>query len=147
MLDVDPAVQDRAAAELVWMFPALAGRPIAHAWGGPIDVSPLHLPLFGTLRSVHWGAGFTGNGVGPSHLGGRILADLCRDARTDLTRLALVDTAPRGFPPEPLRWVGGTVTRGALLRGDAAENAGRRPDPLSRVLAAIPGHLGLHLPR
>ncbi len=147
VLDVDPAVQDGAAADLVWMFDALAGRRITHAWGGPIDVSPLHLPLFGSLRSVHWGAGFTGNGVGPSHLGGRILADLCRDERTDLTRLALVDTKPKVFPPEPLRWAGGSITRGALLRGDAAENAGRRPDPISRLLAAIPGRLGLHLPR
>lgn len=146
-LDLDAAVQDRVVRELVWMFPGLAGRRVEHAWGGPIDVSPLHLPLFGTLRSVHWGAGFTGNGVGPSHLGGRILADLCRDARTDLTRLALVDTAPKRFPPEPLRWVGGTLTRAALLRVDAAEQAGGRGDPVSRLLAAVPGRLGLHLPR
>jgi glycine/D-amino acid oxidase-like deaminating enzyme len=147
-LDLDPAVQDRVVRELAWTFPALGERPpVAAAWGGPIDVSPLHLPLFGSLGSVHWGAGFTGNGVGPSHLGGRILADLCRDARTDLTRLALVDTAPRSFPPEPLRWAGGAVTRAALLRVDAAEAAGRRPDPVSRVLAAVPGKLGFHLPR
>ena len=26
------------------MFPALEGRAITHAWGGPIDVSPSHLP-------------------------------------------------------------------------------------------------------
>jgi glycine/D-amino acid oxidase-like deaminating enzyme len=147
LLDVDPATQDRTARELVWMFPGLAGRRIEHAWGGPIDVSPLHLPLFGTLRSTHWGAGFTGNGVGPSHLGGRILADLCRDDRTELTRLALVDTKPKRFPPEPLRWVGGTLTRAALLRVDAAEKAGRAPDPVSRLLSAVPGKLGLHLPR
>lgn len=150
VLDVDPGVQDRVADELRWMFPALQGRAVAHAWGGPIDVSPLHIPLFGSLRSLHWGAGFTGNGVGPSHLGGRILADLCRDERSALTRLALVETAGsagRGFPPEPLRWAGGTVTRAALLRVDRAEQEGRRPDAASRALAAIPGRLGLHLPR
>jgi len=151
VLDLDPAVQDRAAAELAWMFPALADRKVVHGWGGPIDVSPLHVPLFGTLRSVHWGAGFTGNGVGPSHLGGRILADLCRDARTPLTGLALVEPAgtagARAFPPEPLRWAGGSVTRAALLRIDRAEQEGRRPDPVSRALAAVPHRIGFHLPR
>jgi len=146
-LDLDPATQDRTAGALAWMFPGLEGRPLAAAWGGPIDVSPLHVPLFGTLRSTHWGAGFTGNGVGPSHLGGRILADLCRDARTDVTRLALVGGAAKRFPPEPLRWAGGTAARAALLRVDAAEQAGRRPGAGSRLLAAIPGRLGLHLPR
>ena len=60
------------------MFPALAGRAITHAWGGPIDVSPSHLPQIGTLDGapVHYAFGFTGNGVGPSHLAGRVLAAL-----------------------------------------------------------------------
>ena len=35
---------------LVAMFPRLRGRRITHAWGGPIDVSPSHLPQIGTLE-------------------------------------------------------------------------------------------------
>ena len=34
----------RSRADLVRFFPQLAGRRIAHAWGGPIDVSPTHRP-------------------------------------------------------------------------------------------------------
>ena len=30
--------------------------------GGPIDVSPTHLPIFGSRGHVHYGFGFTGNG-------------------------------------------------------------------------------------
>ena len=44
---------------------------------GPIDVSADHLPFFGTVPGkgrVHYGLGYSGHGVGPSWLGGQILA-------------------------------------------------------------------------
>ena len=37
-----------AKRDLLQMFPQLHGRRITHAWGGPIDVSPTHLPIFGS---------------------------------------------------------------------------------------------------
>jgi glycine/D-amino acid oxidase-like deaminating enzyme len=148
VLDRDPSVQDATARDLTLLLPALRGVKVTHAWGGPIDVSPVHLPWFGTLKSTHYGFGFTGNGVGPSELGGRILADLARDARTDLTRLPIVGgLPPKRFPPEPLRFAGGSVIRAALVRRDDAEAARRRPDPLTGAVAALPRLLGLHLPR
>ena len=63
---------------LLRIFPMLEGRRIEHAWGGPIDVSPTHLPAIVTLQGGRaWAAfGYTGNGVGPSHLAGRSLAAL-----------------------------------------------------------------------
>jgi glycine/D-amino acid oxidase-like deaminating enzyme len=147
-LDVDRGVQDATARHLVAMLPALAGRRLTHAWGGPIDVSPVHVPWFGTLRRTHYGFGFTGNGVGPAHLGGRILADLARGASTDRTTLPIVGgLPPRRFPPEPLRFAGGSAIRAALVRADDARAAGRRPDPLTAAVAALPRLLGLHLPR
>ena len=77
-VEVDPEVAAETHAHLVAMFPALRGRAMTHAWGGPIDVSPWHLPQIGTLDGapVHYAFGFTGNGVGPSHLAGRVLAAL-----------------------------------------------------------------------
>ena len=41
---------------------------IARAWGGPIDVSPSHLPMVGSLLGgrVHYALGFTGNVFFPS---------------------------------------------------------------------------------
>ena len=43
-----------------------------------------HLPFFGTLDggTVHYGLGYTGNGVGPAHLGGRILRPARRSGAT-----------------------------------------------------------------
>jgi glycine/D-amino acid oxidase-like deaminating enzyme len=147
-LDVDVGVQDATARDLVTLLPALRGARIEHAWGGPIDVSPVHLPWFGTLRSTHYGFGFTGNGVGPTELGGRILADLARGASTALTALPNVGgLPPRRFPPEPLRFAGGSLIRAALGRRDDAEAAGRRVDPATALVAALPRMLGLHLPR
>jgi glycine/D-amino acid oxidase-like deaminating enzyme len=146
-LEVDAAVVRQAAADLVRFFPQLRGRRITHAWGGPIDVSPTHLPIFGSRGRVHHGYGFTGNGVGPSYLGGEILARLALDRRDELTRLALVEPEPKRMPPEPFRWAGGSVIRAALVRSDAAEDAGCRVDPLTRAVTALPRRFGLRLPR
>jgi glycine/D-amino acid oxidase-like deaminating enzyme len=147
-LDLDVAAQDATARDLVAMFPSLRDVRIADAWGGPIDVSPVHLPWFGTLKSMHYGFGFTGNGVGPTEMGGRVLADLARGVSSPLTALPIVGgLPPRRFPPEPLRFAGGSVIRAALVRRDDAEAAGRAADPVTAAVAALPRLLGLHLPR
>jgi glycine/D-amino acid oxidase-like deaminating enzyme len=146
-LDIDPDATANAAQALRRYFPQLAGRRITHAWGGPIDVSPTHLPIFGSRGRVHHGFGFTGNGVAPSYLGGEILARLALDRRDELTGLALVEPDRKLFPPEPLRWVGGSVIRHALARRDAAIDAGRAPDPVSSLVAGLPRRFGLRLPR
>ena len=130
-------------------FPQLEGRRIAHAWGGPIDVSPTHRPAIVGLPGLPaWAAfGYTGNGVGPSHLFGRTLAALALDRRDPVTRLPFVDPPPRRVPPEPLRIAGAALIRRALVRKEAAEEAGATPDPVSARLAALPRLLGLHIVR
>jgi glycine/D-amino acid oxidase-like deaminating enzyme len=146
-LEVDPRVVARVRRDLELFFPQLRTRAVTHAWGGPIDVSPTHLPMFGSRGVVHHGYGFTGNGVGPSYLGGEILARLALDRRDELTRLAIVEPDRKLFPPEPLRWLGGSLIRSALVRRDDAEDAGRSVDPFTSLVASLPRRLGLHLPR
>jgi glycine/D-amino acid oxidase-like deaminating enzyme len=146
-LDVDGDVARHVAGALVRFFPQLAGRRITNAWGGPIDVSPTHLPIFGSRGRIHHGFGFTGNGVGPTYLGGEILARLALDRRDELTALAIVEPDRKLFPPEPLRFVGGSVIREALVRKDAAEDAGGRAGALTSLVASLPRRLGLRLPR
>jgi glycine/D-amino acid oxidase-like deaminating enzyme len=148
-MDVDREVVAQVRADLLRCFPQLAGRRMAHAWGGPIDVSPTHRPAIVGLRGLPaWVAfGYTGNGVGPSHLFGRTLAALSLDRRDPVTRLPFVDPEPHAVPPEPVRIAGAAIIRRALVRKEAAEEAGRRPDPVSAGLAALPGLLGLHIVR
>ncbi len=145
--EVDANVIARTHHALVRFFPQLRGRRVTHAWGGPIDVSPTHLPIFGSRGRVHHGFGFTGNGVGPSYLGGEILARLALDRRDERTRLAIVEPSRKLFPPEPFRYVGGSLIRRALLAKDAAEDEGREPGAATAFVAALPRRLGLRLPR
>jgi glycine/D-amino acid oxidase-like deaminating enzyme len=146
-LDLDPEAVAEAARALRRFFPQLTGRRITNAWGGPIDVSPTHLPIFGSRGLVHHGFGFTGNGVGPSYLGGEILARLALDRRDERTGLAIVEPSRKLFPPEPFRYAGGSLIRRALMAKDAAEDAGREPNAPTRLVASLPRRLGLRLPR
>jgi glycine/D-amino acid oxidase-like deaminating enzyme len=147
--EVDTVIAGEIERRLARIFPGLRGRRIEHAWGGPIDVSPSHLPVVGSLDggAVHYGFGYTGNGVAPSRLVGRSLAAMALDRRDEYTRLAIVDPPPVQVPPEPLRYAGGTIVRAALLRRERLEEEGRRPDVLTRLVAGIPGRIGIHIGR
>jgi glycine/D-amino acid oxidase-like deaminating enzyme len=145
-IEVDSAVVEEIRRHLVDYFPAVEGRAITHAWGGPIDVSPSHLPQIGTLDDgpVHYAFGFTGNGVGPSHLAGRVLAGL---ASGDGDRRLALDEPGPPVPPEPLAWLGGNVVRSAYLRAERMQAEGRRPDLITRAVCAAPRALGIHVSR
>ncbi|MDT4890471.1 putative aminophosphonate oxidoreductase [compost metagenome] len=41
----------------------------------------------------------------------------------------------RRFPPEPLRYIGGSMVRNAVIRKERAELAGATPATLDRMLA------------
>ncbi len=148
--EVDREVAVQVAADLVRLFPGLRDRRLTHAWGGPIDVSPSHIPQVGSLPGapVHFAFGYTGNGVGPSQLAGRILASLALDRRDAPTRLPIVDSGPGAFvPPEPLAWLGGSLVRTALVRRERIEQEGGQADALTRAACAAPRALGIHLAR
>ena len=144
----DPAVIDEVRGHLRRFFPGLEGRRIEHAWGGPIDVSPSHLPVIAELeQGIHCAFGYTGHGVGPSHMLGRSLASLALERRDEASRLAFVDPPAQRVPPEPFRYVGGSMIRRAILRKEAALERGRTPGPVTRALAGIPERLGIHIGR
>jgi glycine/D-amino acid oxidase-like deaminating enzyme len=147
--EIDPSVVVEVERQLRRFFPGLSDKRIEHAWGGPIDVSPTHLPFAGTVPGspVHYAVGYTGNGVGPSHLMGRILASLALDRRDEPTRLAVVDPPPSRVPPEPFRYLGGMMVRNAMWRKEAALEQGRRPSALSSFIAGIPERIGIHVGR
>jgi glycine/D-amino acid oxidase-like deaminating enzyme len=139
LLDDVPA-QRRAEIGLRDLLPAFADVRVAARWSGPIDVSADKLPWYGTVpgTDIHYGAGYSGNGVGPSWLGGQILASLALGARDDWTALPLVERRPRRLPPEPLRYAGGKLVRWGTLASEEAVGAGRHPSAAARAAAAIP---------
>ena len=141
----DAPTAARAEAGLRRLLPGLEAARLERAWGGPIDVSADHLPFFGSEGGIHYGAGYSGHGVGPSWLGGRILASLVLRADDKWTRLPLVTRSVPRLPPEPFRHVGGGLIRRAIMACEAAEEQGRRPRAAARAVAAVPRVLGLEL--
>jgi glycine/D-amino acid oxidase-like deaminating enzyme len=147
--EVDAAVIAAAADHLHEYFPALRGRRLTHAWGGPIDASPTHLPTVQSLphRRGFVAAGYTGNGVGPSNMVGRTLASLATNRDDDYTRLAFVDAKTPRIPPEPFHWIGGEAIRLGILKKEEAEMEGRQPGPVASAVAKLPELIGFHIGR
>jgi glycine/D-amino acid oxidase-like deaminating enzyme len=147
--ELDAAVVASTAEHLHAFFPGLAGRRLTHAWGGPIDASPTHLPMVMPLRGgrTFAAAGYTGNGVGPSHMVARSLASLALDRRDEPSCLAFVDPSPPRVPPEPFHWIGGEAIRWGIHTKEEAEAAGRRPGFISSALAKVPSLIGFHIGR
>ncbi|MGE3771735.1 MAG: NAD(P)/FAD-dependent oxidoreductase [Gammaproteobacteria bacterium] len=121
-------------------FPALRGVPAAHSWRGPIDRSKSGLPLFWRLGrdgNVCYGVGYSGNGVGPSFLGGRILSAMALGTADEWSTCPLVRAPRRDFPREPWRWLGARLIGRALASKDRADDEGRPPSLLSRAAVRL----------
>jgi glycine/D-amino acid oxidase-like deaminating enzyme len=137
----DNATAARAEHGLRRLLPGLADARIERAWGGPIDVSADHLPFFGTVpgtQRVHYGLGYSGHGVGPSWLGGQILASLALGRDDEWTALPLATRRVASLPPEPFKRLGGGVVRKAIMAVERAEEEDRRPPLPARLGAALP---------
>ena len=132
------------------LFPMLDDIALVDAWGGPIDIAPNHLPSFGTLDGrggrIHWGHGYSGTGVGPSWLGGKILAALAQDRLDDpVARLPMVGHLARRFPPEPFRFLGARVIREAIVAAEQRDDEGGFVPPPLRWLVRLPRAMGYDL--
>jgi glycine/D-amino acid oxidase-like deaminating enzyme len=143
----DKPTAARAELGLRRLLPDLAGARVTNTWGGPIDVSSDHLPFFGTVPGtrIHYGAGYSGHGAGPTWLGGQILARLVLGVEDELTRLPLVTRRVPKLPPEPIRRLGGGLVRASILACEEAEEEGRRASLPARAGAALPRLLGLRI--
>jgi putative aminophosphonate oxidoreductase len=133
--------EDEVRAGLRLIYPMLADAAITHTWTGPIDRTAVGLPFFwrlGGCPDIVCGAGYSGNGVGPSRLGGRILASLALEREDEWSSCGLA-RAPMGgwLPPEPLRYLGGRLVREAVARKERAEDAGRRASRRTLAIAKL----------
>jgi glycine/D-amino acid oxidase-like deaminating enzyme len=116
-------------------FPALSGLEFPYAWGGPICATTRFTPFFGTAMGgrLLYGLGFTGHGLGTTHLAGEILAHMALGRPSPLLELQLARRPPAPYPPEPLRSLAVAAVTRALRRVDA----GGRPSLLLRCLDAL----------
>jgi glycine/D-amino acid oxidase-like deaminating enzyme len=142
--DHDPRWEADAAEALRRVQPTLADARITHSWGGPVDATLSSLPLLGRLGGrddVLYGVGWSGTGIGPSVLGGRILASLALGVDDEWSACALVDQRDPGrYPPEPVRSFGARLVRSAVIRQGLAEDRGGRASALTLGVAGlVPG--------
>jgi glycine/D-amino acid oxidase-like deaminating enzyme len=134
----DPATVKVVAAGFRRWFPALADVKLTHAWGGAVDRAPGHLPFAGSLgEGVEYVTGFSGNGVAPSVLLGRIAARRALGMDDDYTRCAITGGPPSYLPPEPFRIAGGVVVRDAVRRAEGAEERGEQAGAVTSALRKL----------
>ncbi len=114
-------------------FPQLEGLRFSHKWAGPIGTTTRFTATWGLSHDgdAVWVGGYTGLGVGASRFGAQVALDLVDGIETERTQLEMVRRKPLPFPPEPIRFLGISMTRRALARSD--ENEGRR-GPWLRLL-------------
>jgi len=129
---IDPSLEQRdvthhlLAEQFFDVFPQLDGLRFTHRWGGVIDTCTRFAVTFGTAFDgrVSYAVGYTGLGVGASRFGGRVALDLLFEPDAETLALDFVSKGPLPFPPEPVRWLGVSLTRRELERAD--RNEGRR---------------------
>jgi glycine/D-amino acid oxidase-like deaminating enzyme len=143
----DPVSAAEVAADFYRWFPQFSDVRLTHAWGGAVDRAPGHFPFVGALgdhENVHYGLGYSGNGVGPTGLVGRVLAHRVLGMDDELARCALVSGPPGYLPPEPLRFLGGLLVRRAVHRAERREQDGQPTGAAGRLAKRL---VSFSLPR
>jgi glycine/D-amino acid oxidase-like deaminating enzyme len=122
------------------LYPALARARITHAWGGPVDRTEAGVPIFGRLPhspDVIYCAGFSGNGLGPAVLAGRVLTSMALDRDDRWAAHGLIRHPSPAFPPEPFRSVGGLMVRKAVRIYEERADTGKTAPLAVRALAGL----------
>lgn len=125
-------------------FPQLRDVEISHHWGGPVGITAPFVPYFGTLEGgrVHYGHGYNGHGVAPTHTGGCILADRVLGRDRGYQSLPFVDGREPAFPPSSLTYLGAALSRWSLRRQDRAMAEGKGAGDMDPLLLRILKKLG-----
>ena len=126
---ISPAIEqhhrshERIHATLVDLFPALAKAEVTHRWGGVLAVPRNWTPFvhFDRDAGTAGAGGYVGEGVAPSNLAGRTLADLITGTDSERVDLPWVGVRHRRWEPEPLRWLGVRGSRWILAAADTYE--------------------------
>jgi glycine/D-amino acid oxidase-like deaminating enzyme len=122
------------------IYPMLQDVPITHHWAGAVDRSRTNTLVFGRLDGqphILYGVGYSGTGVAPSLIGGRILASTALD-RIDEWSTSRLNQGPQVlYPPEPIRFFGGIFVREAVRQKEDGEEAGQAAGRITSAIAGL----------
>ncbi len=131
-------------ASMARFFPELTDVPFAAAWGGPVDFSPIHLPIVDTIDDdrLFFVYGFSGNGVAPSHAVAKELTKSILNASPlSDTWMPQISTLRHRFPMDPIRSLGARIIQEAIIRNERRQDHGQNSIWLSKFLS-LPNQLG-----
>jgi glycine/D-amino acid oxidase-like deaminating enzyme len=130
--DSDPRIFQRLAETFRETFPQLSDVRLEYGWGGPVGGTVACLPHAGWLERgrVLYALGYSGHGVGPSALMGKVVRDLLLGRETALTNLPLVTRRLTPLPPPPLQAKVLQLSQRVLQRSD---DLGGNAGPLAHL--------------
>jgi glycine/D-amino acid oxidase-like deaminating enzyme len=74
---VPKSIEASLKPNMLKVFPQLSKVRIDYEWGGNIGISINRIPQFGRIQgNTYYAQGYSGHGVAPTHLAGKILADV-----------------------------------------------------------------------
>lgn len=113
-------------------FPQLPDVTLERGWGGPVAGTVSCIAHAGWLARgrVLYALGYSGHGVGPSALMGKVARDLLLGRATHLTDLPLVTRELTPLPPPPLRQAGLAISQRVL---QAMDDRGYGVGPIGRL--------------
>jgi hypothetical protein len=126
-------------------IPEFRDVPVTASWNGASDRSATGLPFFARLNDhpdIVYGFGYSGNGVGPTYLGGQFLSSLALGLDNAWTRSPMTRGPLGWFPPEPFRYIGSILVRDAVRRKERSEDLGRRPRWIDQRLSKLAAAAG-----
>jgi glycine/D-amino acid oxidase-like deaminating enzyme len=120
-----------------WTFPQLSDVKLPLAWGGPVCGTYNCMASIGWLKGerLMYALGYSGHGVGPSQLAGKMVRDLMLDRKTELLELPMVSLKPVALPPEPLKSMMIGIGSRFLLQVD--DTGGKKGGPIAKMALRI----------
>ena len=108
-----------------------------HAWGGPVCGSYNCMASIGWLKGerLMYALGYSGHGVGPAQLAGKMVRDLMLDRKTALLELPMVSLKPVALPPEPLKSMMIGLGQRVLMKVD--DSGGKAGGPVAKIALKI----------
>jgi glycine/D-amino acid oxidase-like deaminating enzyme len=120
-----------------WNFPQLSDVKFELAWGGPVCGTYNCMASIGWLKGkrLMYALGYSGHGVGPSQLAGKMVRDLMLGRQTELLELPMVSLKPVPLPPEPLKGMMIGLGQRFLMKVD--DTGGKGGGPIAKIALRI----------
>lgn len=137
---------EAAMRELIRVYPELKDVNIEYDWVGAIDCVASHVPLVGRLteeQNIMYCVGWNGTGLAQIPAVSHILASELLECEDEWNGTAFSrQTQKKALPPEPIRYIGGSIVRKAVVRMNAQEIRNLKPGTVTRALVKLMPNLG-----